>query len=76
MYRSILTALALGAVTGCAGQLQESAAHHQANAAALEAAGNGAAALEEREKADRAREQLAPLVTPTDENPVPPLTAF
>jgi hypothetical protein len=76
MYRAILTALALATATGCASQLQQSAAHHQARAAAFEAAGDGDAALHEREKADRAREQVAPLVRPNDQDPLPPLTAF
>ena len=76
MYRAILTSLALATATGCASQLQQSAAHHQARAATLETTGDGDDTLREREEADRAREQVAPLVTPNDHDPLPPLTAF
>lgn len=76
MYRSILTALALATAAGCASQLETSAAHHQANAVALDAAGDRDGALREREAADRAREQLAPWTAARDRDVVPPLTAF
>jgi hypothetical protein len=63
------------AAVGCAAHIEAAAAHHQARAVALDAAGADEAALREREAADAERDKLPPSAanTPT---PLPALTAF
>jgi hypothetical protein len=73
MLRSLVIVGAL--LAGCAGNLEKAAARHDANAFVLDAAGEREAALREREKADRAREQLE-WWSGQDRDYVPHLTAF
>ncbi|HEY2746103.1 MAG TPA: hypothetical protein VGL86_15815 [Polyangia bacterium] len=74
MVRSLLIACALVG-PGCAGRLQAAEARHDANALALDGAGQHDAALREREKAEHARERLQ-WQDAAERKYVPPLTAF
>jgi hypothetical protein len=74
MIRSLLIACTIFAA-GCAAKLETAAARHDTRAFALEEDGHQAAALREREKAERVREKLE-WQSAADRDFIPPLTAF